>query len=135
MNEEIKKPKLKTRTETVINCSDWDDLVKEVYGKPYCFQQQDGCKDRGNFYFSAPEKNPNDYKRSSVSYRNESQMGVSFAAWLARDPKETIPNQEYDFQLDLFWERQFYPHISMIINDLYRIGVIEAGDYVIDVDW
>lgn len=131
----VNKPTLKTRKETTIGCFEWDAFIKEIYGKPYCFQQQDDCKDRGNFYFSAPEKRPHDYKRTSCDYEDESQMGVSFAAWLARDPKEKLPNQEYDFQLDLFWERQFYPHVSMIINDLYRIGVIEAGDYVIDIDW
>ena len=35
-----------TRTEQVISVHDWDDLVVQTYGRPYCFQQQDGCKER-----------------------------------------------------------------------------------------
>lgn len=34
---------LKFETKKIIDCFDWDELVTETYGKPYCFQQQDGC--------------------------------------------------------------------------------------------
>lgn len=29
-----------------IDVSDWDALVTKTYGRPYSFQQQDGCKER-----------------------------------------------------------------------------------------
>lgn len=62
-------------------------------------------------------------------------MGVSFKSWLARDPKEwkTIPS--YGYEVVLFWDRNFYPHISMVINDLYSKGLLPEGEYVIDIDW
>lgn len=39
-----------------IEVDDWDDLVRKTYGKIYCFQQQDGCKDRGVENISVPIK-------------------------------------------------------------------------------
>lgn len=41
--------KLKTKTQKVIEVSDWDNLVQETYGRPYNFQQQYGCQSRGEF--------------------------------------------------------------------------------------
>ena len=64
-------------------------------------------------------------------------MGVSFKAWLERDPTQKLndPNCNYDYGLVLWWDRNFYPHISMIINDLYTKGLLEAGEYQINIDW
>ena len=64
-------------------------------------------------------------------------MGVSFKAWLERDPKQKL-NDKVDrdnFSLNLWWERNFYPSIDMIINDLHKKGLIEEGEYVIEIDW
>lgn len=41
---------LRTRTEQVIDVSDWDQLVMDTYGRHYSFQQQDGCKERQRVY-------------------------------------------------------------------------------------
>ena len=38
----------------VIQVQDWDKLVSDVYGKPYSFQQQNGCQPRGTFNLSIP---------------------------------------------------------------------------------
>lgn len=62
-------------------------------------------------------------------------MGVSFAAWLARDPKQPILNQTQDYELRLFWHRNFFPDIQVVANDLHNKGLIEAGDYIINIDW
>jgi hypothetical protein len=35
----------------------------------------------------------------------------------------------------MWWERNFYPVIEMVGNDLHRKGLIKAGEYTIDVDW
>ena len=35
----------------------------------------------------------------------------------------------------MFWERNFYPHVEMVMNDLHAKGLVEAGEYVIDIDW
>ena len=60
-------------------------------------------------------------------------MGVSFAAWLARSPKKRIPNDN-DY-LSMWWERNFYPDLQMVANDLHRKGNLPDGDYVINIDW
>jgi hypothetical protein len=84
-------------------------------------------------------------------------MGVSFKAWLERDPnaslnpsdKELIGSPYYwgeteddkikykedTGHINMFWERNFYPNLDMIINDLHSKGLIEAGEYEIDIDW
>jgi hypothetical protein len=35
----------------------------------------------------------------------------------------------------MFWERNFYPDTYTVANDLYDKGLIEAGDYIINIDW
>lgn len=133
--------KQKIKNKKVINVDDWDDFVSEVYGRPYNFQQQDGCKDRGFFHFCVPYNfEPEDYEDDTVPETvNSEEMGVSFAAWLARDPKTPIKGEEgkelYGFETKLWWERNFYPDVSMIIDDLYKKGLLEEGEYTILIDW
>ncbi len=127
---------MKTRTETIIEVNDWDKLVKETYRRPYCFQQQDGCRGRGVFRITVPDKETNDYERDSIPEEvNGPVDGVSFAAWLARNPKKPIPEQDADYQLELWWERNFYPDVQMVANDLCDRGLLKAGNYTIDIDW
>ena len=130
---------ISTRTELVIDVGDWDKLVTETYQRPYSFQQQDGCKDRQRVQITIPDKDETwDYDNDSIPEEvNGEEMGVSFKAWLERDPAQKIPNPHsfgYD-GTDLFWTRNFYPDVQMVANDLYAKGLIEAGDYVIDIDW
>jgi hypothetical protein len=47
---------LKIKTVKMIEVSDWDNLVSETYGRPYRFQQQDGCQSRGQFHLTIPSK-------------------------------------------------------------------------------
>lgn len=127
---------MKIRTEKVIDVSDWDKLVEKTYGRIYSFQQQDGCKPRGSWRFKVPSDEYDDYENDNVpEIVNGSKRGVSFAAWLARDPKQPIKDQRYDFELDLWWRRNFYPDFQMIANDLHAKGLLEAGSYMIDIDW
>lgn len=111
---------------------------KKTYNKPYSFQQQDDCKDRGIEYITVPYEDPHDYSRDTIpEVVNGNIMGVSFKAWLERDPTTKIPS-EYSFDLDftdMWWERNFYPDVSMIINDLHSKGLLEAGEYGINIDW
>lgn len=130
--------KLKIKTEKVIEESDWNDLVKETYGRPYNFQQQNGCQDRGNFYLTVPD-DAEDFENDDVPEEvNHEEMGVSFKAWLERDPKQKLNSEdEWDREhgLSLWWERNFYPNIQMVANDLHEKGLLEAGDYTINIDW
>lgn len=129
---------VKTRTEQVIDVADWDRLVIDTYGKPYSFQQQDGCKERQRVTITVPNE-AYDYESDTVSeIVNGEEMGVSFQAWLGRDPEQKIPPKNPDFGNDftwLWWERNFYPDVQMIANDLHSKGLIEAGTYTIDIDW
>lgn len=123
------------RAVSLIELDVFDRLVSDTYGRPYSFQQQDGCKDRGIEQYDIPIENPWDYENDIVNPDDEDNMGVSFEAWLARDPSEPLPNQRYDWELKMFWERNFYPSVEMILADLYKRGPIPAGDLVINIDW
>jgi hypothetical protein len=57
---------MKIKTINQIDVDDWDRLVSETYGKPYTFQQQDGCKGRGVETITVPVKNPEDFKNSEM---------------------------------------------------------------------
>lgn len=126
---------IKIETKQFIDVGDWDTLVEQTYGKPYNFQQQDGCKERGIFQITIP-CDAYDYENDSVPEEiNGNEMGVSFSAWLARDPKEWHGEEEDKRFIQLFWHRNFYPSIDMLANDLHTKGLIAAGDYVINIDW
>lgn len=119
----------------VIWCADWDDLVVNTYNRPYSFQQQDGCKERQRVSLTIPDE-AYDYENDTVpEVVNGEEMGVSFKAWLERDPKQLLSSGKSTWSLSLFWERNFYPDVQMIANDLHAKGLIEAGSYVIDIDW
>lgn len=128
----------KARNEKVIDVSDWDNLVQETYNRPYNFQQQDGCKGRQRVRITIPDEDY-DFENDAVpEVVNGEEMGVSFKAWLERDPNQKLnTDDEWDREhgLRLFWKRNFYPDVQMVANDLHSKGLIEAGDYVIDIDW
>lgn len=122
-----------------VDVSDWDQLVTETYKRPYQFQQQEGCQDRGvvNLVVSKnPKEPPYDYERDSIpESSNTNKMGVSFKAWLERDPQKPLSEQEYDFELEFWWTRNFYPSIDMIAADLLKRDLLEEGEYKIVIDW
>ena len=129
---------IKFTNKKVIDCFDWDKLVKETYCRPYCFQQQEGCQSRGNVNITIPsEETYDDEMHDSIpEVINGEIMGVKFQTWLSRDPKAPLASgREDSFGLELFWQRNFYPDIQVVANDLYEKGLIEAGDYVINIDW
>jgi len=126
---------LKFSKTNVIDLSDWDDLVIATYNRPYSFQQQDGCQERGMAYFDVPG-GADDFENDTVPEEiNGEEMGVSFAAWLARDPKEWNGDPSDSNFISMFWERNFYPNLQMVANDLHSKGLIPAGEYAIRIDW
>ena len=75
---------------TVIAVDDWNKLIIDTYGKPYNFQQQEGCKERGIFSFSVPTYKE-DYQNDTVpEIVNDDEMGVCFKSWLERLPEKKI---------------------------------------------
>lgn len=127
---------IKIQTKQIITVQDFDKLVTETYGKPYSFQQQDGCKSRGMESITIPA-DVNDYENDTVpEIVNHEEMGVGFKAWLERDPEQFLTSRPNDTSgLRLWWYRNFYPDVSMIINDLHSKGLLPAGDYLIEIDW
>lgn len=127
---------MKPHQETVFELADWDKLVSTTYGRPYNFQQQDDCQQRGRFKLTVPDEHDDGEMNDSIPEEvNGPKMGVKFDVWLARDPKQPIPGQTADYQLDLFWSRNFYPHIQAVANDLNKRGLLPDGKYTIDIDW
>lgn len=123
------------KTKKIIEVSEWDALVVKTYGRPYKLQQQDGCRGRGTEEITVPAE-ASDYERESVPEEvNHEEMGVSFKAWLARKPKKKLPDQDADYQLKLWWERNFYPDLQMVANDLHAKGLLAAGEHTILIDW
>lgn len=128
--------KIKYTSKKIIDCNDWDDLVIETYGKPYCFQQQEGCQPRGSVSISIPDEAYEDEMNDSIpEVINGSKMGVKFDVWLARDPKTPVGTETSEWSIVLFWNRNFYPNIQTIANDMHKKGLIDAGDYIINIDW
>lgn len=128
---------MKIRTENVIEVSDWDKIVTATYGRPYSFQQQDGCQMRGRFNIVIPAE-AEDFENDTVPENvNDEEMGVSFAAWLARDPQQLLSpsDQQNSWSLGLWWARNFYPDMQMVANGLHSKGLIKAGKYSINIDW
>jgi len=129
---------MKIRTEKVIDEDEWSEFVSKTYGRPYHFQQQDGCRNRGVIGLTVPdnydwesEAEDDIPEDSDDEYPN----AVKFEKWLERDPKQPLKGQEYDWELSMWWQRQFYPHIETVANDLHKKGLLEAGDYLINIDW
>jgi hypothetical protein len=131
---------LKIENVKTITVQNWDQFVQETYGRPYKFQQQEGCKDRGVYNFdvskSSEEDEFYDFQNDTVPEEvNHSKMGVSFKAWLARDPKQLISSDNSVCARDLWWYRNFYPSIEMVANDLCKKNLLEEGEYMIVIDW
>jgi len=130
---------LKIKTVQSIDLQDWDALVKETYGRMYSFQQQNDCRERGIYNITVPDIEAFDYQNDSIPEKvNGDERGVSFAAWLARDPQQKLGSaDEWDRNhgLCLFWERNFYPSNEVLANDLHDRGLLPAGEYQLVIDW
>jgi len=126
---------LKGSSAKLVSMGEWDELVERTYGRPYCFQQQGGCKDRGVVHMTVPDR-ACDFRNDTIPEQiNGSKMGVSFKAWLARDPNEWNGKLSDLNYVHMFWQRNFYPDAQMVANDLHAKGLVEAGEYAIEIDW
>jgi len=121
-----------------IDSDDWDNFVEKTYNKIYCFQQQDGCKLRGVVTISTNAVYEEDFENTEIPFEvNGGEMGVSFETWLNTSPEDTAKhfNPEYHWQNRLFWQRNFYPDVNVIASDLCKRGLLEPGEYQINIDW
>lgn len=125
-----------------MSLEEWDDLVAKTYGKIYSFQQQDGCKERGVYHLGVPCKDAEDYENTELpEIVNHPQMGIKFSTWLERDPKQPLKDEKSnrvsnsEWEIALWWQRNFYPSVEVLANDLHEKGLLAAGDYIIEIDW
>lgn len=121
-------PQLNCRTVTMVDCGDWDAFVMEVYGRPYDYQQQDGCRSRGVMSFIASTGDifwGYDDATPEELMGNEYNMGVSLKSWLTADPTDR----------SIKWDRHFYPEIEELAQDLCKRGLLPAGRYTMNIDW
>ena len=132
---------MNTRTETFVDCAEWDKVVSQTYGRPYKFQQQNGCQQRGEFSLTVPSSDAcDDEQHDSIpEVVNHDEMGVKLSAWLARDPTQPLVDGDRvcdeQWEIGLWWDRNFYPDIHAVANDLHSKGLLPAGDYIILIDW
>lgn len=134
---------LQHKTINVIDVSDLDDLVKEVYGKPYKLQQQNGCMERqhisvyvGKEVVEGDENEYGDIHESIPLIINGNDMCVKFDTWLNATPEQHKEEMCWeDWEVELFWFRNFYPDLNVLLYDLYKKGLIEKGSYDINIDW
>lgn len=134
---------LRYQNKKVVEVQDWDALVQEVYGKPYSFQQQEGCKQRGVFNISIPEDCEYADEEDAEMHDdipfgiNGDMMGVKFEKWLSTTEEEINAHHPEDYRgaNRLFWARNFYPNVNKVAKDLYERGFIEPGSYSINIDW
>ena len=127
---------LRITTVQSIEASDLDALVRKTYGRPFKYQQQDGSRERGTHDVSIPDPLAADFENDEIPEEiNGDDMGVSFKAWLERTPDAPVSNLEAPYEIALFWERNFYPDLGTLLNDLHERRLVPAGDYQIVIDW
>lgn len=128
------------KTIKIIDVQEWDSLVISTYEKPYSFQQQDGCRDRGLVEISVPEEfDESDLPHTIPETLDSDEMCVKFSSWLLRNPSTPLHyhlgSLNPMFSTTLWWHRNFYPDVQMIANDLHAKGLLEVGKYYININW
>lgn len=119
------------QTIKMVDDRDWDDLVCKTYGRVYCFQQQNGCVPPGIYHLTVPDK----HEEPNADPIDHGGWGVRFSRWLSTDPTYSPDPNWSPMMVKLWWKRDFYPDIQAVANDLHSKGLLEAGDYVINIDW
>jgi hypothetical protein len=128
---------LKIKTARIIDANDLDVFIREIYGKPYCFQQQSGCQPRGMIQVRVPsdEVFDEDYPEMIPIELNGRVRGVRFNTWLETPADAFDDHFNDECYKNMFWERNFYPDFQTILNDLNARGDLEAGEYCINIDY
>ncbi|MGI9526989.1 MAG: hypothetical protein ACR2MS_07775 [Weeksellaceae bacterium] len=123
---------LKIYNVKMIDESDWSKFVSETYDRPYRFQQQDGCRERGTYWLDV----------DNFTFEDDDEEYIQFQEWLKRDPNEPVEGEKEkdsdsirNLVRELWWFREFYPSIEIIATDLYQKGLLEEGQYMINIDW
>ena len=126
------------KTKKIIDEGDWNLFVESVFGKEpftYIFQQQDGCKEPGLYLVKVPPSEEQESLDEEICYKvNGKTFGVSLKTWLNTSKEDTKSKVEKDYLNNLFWMRHFYPKLDELVAHLHKLGLIEAGDFYIEID-
>lgn len=127
--------KLEYQNLRVIENYKWSEFISSVYNLPYNYQQQNECQNT-NFEFNIPnDLEEEDLGSDSIPYEvNGKDECVKFDVWVNSKLEDISKNFEYESDAVIFYNRNFYPSIFQILNDLYNRGLIEEGDYLIRID-
>lgn len=142
---------IKVETWKVINESEFNEVVSKTYGRPYHLQQQGDMLGNDTTHRIEVSKDGSE---------GCSGGSVSLNEWLAVDPEthkfpdprwETTgkhlpddhPSKKFYPEFlepgtsyyDMHWERDFYPDMDELLDDLLEKGLIEEGTYQINVSW
>lgn len=52
-----------------------------------------------------------------------------------RTENDKIRWKQDESNIELFWKRNFYPCLQSVANDLHKKGLVESGEYLIEIDW
>lgn len=118
---------LKGETVQVIWEHDFNKVVQSVYGKPYVFQQQGDMLLGQNGYYPFTVHSAEKYQQWDAT-----EIDAELTRWLSAEP----PQNARAFTIQLWWERENYPDIDVILYDLaYRRGLMASGRYALHVWW
>lgn len=135
--------KLEFEIRKVVEEGCWNFFIENTFNKgpyTYNFQQQDGCRERGPYLVEVPPSEEDlldgpELLNEEISYEVNGEMyGVSLETWLNTSKVDTASKLEKDYLNDLYWCRHFYPRINELVNHLYKLGLIEEGDFYIEID-
>lgn len=119
-------PKLNPTTLTTIWESGFSKYVTEHYGRPYKLQQQGDMLAQGS------------YVQITVPDEEAWDENPTLAEWQAATPPGEHPEGGYDPNVsteNMRWERDYYPSLEVVANDLHAKGLLDAGEYLIRVYW
>lgn len=107
----------------IIDEDEFSQLVRDTYQRPYQLQQHG--------FDSGEPMRIGTYLEIDVPGTDTWLPGEhSLEEWLEREvenPGDKIAEIE--------WEREFTPDLQQLVNDLHAQGLLEAGEYLIKVEW
>ena len=116
-------PRLSHYQATVLHESEFSNLVRQTFERPYSLQQQGDMHSQESFI------------RFDVPAELEWEHEPSLETWLATTPPDPEDHSMAAFTNRLRWDREFYPDLQDIANELHARGQLDAGTYVLHVWW
>lgn len=123
-------PKLATHPRIVIGESDFSRYVSEHYGRPYNLQQQgDMLGQESAVKLTVPDPEDGEWEGMTMP---------TLVQWQEATPPGDHPEGGYDPNVsreNMRWEREYYPQLEAVANDLHAKGLLDAGEYILFVSW